>query len=459
MLAAINGDPEIVNVLIEAGADVKKQDRNGNTALTRAVQMGKYSDIEEAFDGISIGFTDTRNKDGYLKVAQILLKAGADAVSETGNVSLIDQAIENNSLDMLMLLLDAGADAGYALKASVESGNKEMVRMVLARIKTLADDSALCSAVIKDDLDTVRLLLSKGSPVNIRGAVNPSALHLAIEYYDKDIVECLISKGADINAPCQHSIATGDVKGWTPLHQAAQNGEAVAAEMLITRGAKIDATTKSVSSSEECALTPLAVAVQYSHKEVVALLLSKNVDVQLRGNMSQYVSPALLHIAVAQHNLEIVRMLLKNGANPNVKCSKYGGYDQLTPLHLAAQNGDKEIVQALVSAGADANASARIISGGKLYTGWSPLHFASQNGHTETIALLVEKGADIGALTSGGWTPLGLAESKKHYDAVDLLKRLSPVTNVIDLTGESEIIDFSDTPVDPSKSLQQSSDK
>ena len=57
-----------------------------------------------------------------------------------------------------------------------------------------------------------------------------------------------------------------------------------------------------------------------------------------------------LHWAIRADELEVARLLLRAGADPNAE-TRLG----VTPLNLAAQNGDAEMVQALLAGGANAN--------------------------------------------------------------------------------------------------------
>ena len=82
-----------------------------------------------------------------------------------------------------------------------------------------------------------------------------------------------------------------------------------------------------------------------------------------------------LQSAVAGSHLEIARLLLENGASPNVR--ERGGY---TPLHVAAHNGDVEIVRSLIFGGADIEA----LSNKKE----KPIDMALKAGHKEVAELL-----------------------------------------------------------------------
>ena len=60
---------------------------------------------------------------------------------------------------------------------------------------------------------------------------------------------------------------------------------------------------------------------------------------------------SLFHIAAASGNLEIIRLLIRSGADVNVRVRS-----GKTPLHAAAAKNNLEICKLLVAAGADANA-------------------------------------------------------------------------------------------------------
>ena len=62
-----------------------------------------------------------------------------------------------------------------------------------------------------------------------------------------------------------------------------------------------------------------------------------------------------------------------------------------TPLHVAASHGRIEVVKILLNNGADMNA--------KTEDGHTPLHWAASHGHTEIVKIFLNNGADMNAKT------------------------------------------------------------
>lgn len=123
----------------------------------------------------------------------------------------------------------------------------------------------------------------------------------------------------------------------------------------------------------------------------------------------------LLHEASAQGNLRMVELLVRLGADPNVKTS--GRY---TPLYCVANEcrvtGGGNVVRALVRAGAQVDAR----SDGKQC---SALHMAARRGNTEVAEALLECGADIHARDKAGDTPLQRAKNCRKAGVASLLTR------------------------------------
>ena len=94
---------------------------------------------------------------------------------------------------------------------------------------------------------------------------------------------------------------------------------------------------------------------------------------------------SLLHLAAANHHVEIMKYLLEHGADPNLGDGTMGEF----PLHRAVVFADApEAAKILLDHGADPNRSA--LNGGP------PFHDAMLMGHEKTVALLIARGADTG---------------------------------------------------------------
>jgi len=111
--------------------------------------------------------------------------------------------------------------------------------------------------------------------------------------------------------------------------------------------------------------------------------------IQVANNNSQIVLNLLdketysdsLFIACENEYLEIVKLLIENGADIN-KSDNYGQ----TPLFIACQNGYLEIVKLLIENGADINKSNN--------NGKTPLFIAREYQRFEITAVLIENGVD-----------------------------------------------------------------
>ena len=102
-----------------------------------------------------------------------------------------------------------------------------------------------------------------------------------------------------------------------------------------------------------------------------------------------------LHTASQKGHLEIVKILIRLGANVNAK-----NEEDWTPLNSAAESGEFEVMKYLIEHGAKVNT--------KNYDGDTPLHSAACNGDIGVVKCLIEHGAKIDMKNESGDTPLNL---------------------------------------------------
>jgi ankyrin repeat protein len=106
-----------------------------------------------------------------------------------------------------------------------------------------------------------------------------------------------------------------------------------------------------IKSYSQDGWTPLHLACFFNQPGIAELLIVRGADVQARSRNSMLNAP--LHAAAAGRSRESVRILLEHGADVNAK--QEAGW---TALHAASQNGDVEMVRGLIAGGAHVHARA-----------------------------------------------------------------------------------------------------
>jgi ankyrin repeat protein len=210
---------------------------------------------------------------------------------------------------------------------------------------------ALLDAIRHGKVEEVRAMLARGADAKAKDTYaaqydgdedghDRTPLHYAVLYRGADdsatkIIELLISKGADVNS--------ADADGAAPLHYAfATNAEQSEdrkaleniAAALIAHGANINAQHGMTGD------TPLHMAASNDYKAAVELLLAKGADVNAKNHSGQ--TPLFMATDTG-----IAELLLEHGANANIKSE---GGD--TPLSFALAHNYTDLANALRAHGA-----------------------------------------------------------------------------------------------------------
>lgn len=191
------------------------------------------------------------------------------------------------------------------------------------------ESSSLMHAADMNNLELVKLLIKKGSPVNYKSKHDITALGVAVMNNKAEMAQLLIDNGALLN-----------VYGKTisvPLILAKDNPEIL--KILLKAGANPD--SKDVSHGRSI----LYHAVKYNDIETLKIMIDAKADVNTHDRFQEYP----LRIAVENNNYEIIKLLIKNNALLNTQKE----YDGSTPLLHATKSGYTDIVKLLIHAGAD----------------------------------------------------------------------------------------------------------
>lgn len=201
----------------------------------------------------------------------------------------------------------------------------------------------------------------------------------------------LLSTGLDINQ--------GDDGGYSVLHWAAQEGQLETIAFLLEGGAD-------PLKQDDQLYTPIDVAVAEGRVEVVEFFL----DIL---EPQSYRELSLLHVAAANGQTGSVRLLLDRNWAIDLPDPAKG---ERTALHWAVQEGHLDVIQLLVSNGADINK--------KYDYGMPPLYEVAADGNTKIVKYLLDNGADIDAKSEAGVTSLIIASCYFYSDQFETVKLL-----------------------------------
>jgi uncharacterized protein len=269
-------------------------------------------------------------------------------------------------------------------------------------IPSVRDDAIppLVAAARDQKPDVALKLIGEGANVNASGPDGTTALMWAIHYDEVPVIERLIQRGANVR--------TENAYGASPMYEAALFGDTAVIEKLVKAGANAD----SPNAEGETALMILA---RTDNVEAARFLIRHGASVDARERL---MGQTALDWAAARSEPEMVRLLLRYHANPNVRTSYSlfrrqitaepriqarppGGF---TPLIYAARQGCMLCAKYLLEGGAQIDMTDPV--------GETPLLIAAENFHFDLAAFLLKQGANPNLWDWWGRTPL--------YAAVDL---------------------------------------
>jgi uncharacterized protein len=236
----------------------------------------------------------------------------------------------------------------------------------------------LMEAAASSQTDAALKLIEKGADINARdGFYGSTALMFAAGEGATKIVKALLEKGAEVNAT--------NNKGYTALDVAEEDFHKEVIALLKRAGAKNSERQDTASAAEK--ESDFRLAAREGNTEKILGLLAQGVNINSQDERGW----TALREAVFQENVDVVKLLLSNKADPNLRDNQDGS----TALHWAAQTGNAEIAAALLNSGADPDAHDKT-------SGSTPLMFAAVGGYVAVTNNLLAKGADVDAVDKWG---------------------------------------------------------
>ncbi|KAK4077876.1 uncharacterized protein Triagg1_3570 [Trichoderma aggressivum f. europaeum] len=337
-LAAKQGSVEMVSLLLEKGADIDEVTKGGTTEspLFRAIFANKVD------------------------VAMLLLEKGARIQWETDlGLSMLNSAY--NTPEVIPELLRRGLDRdhqcvygstlhmaarwGYpkAMKALLESDPKPNLNLVYGAADIFSEKSD-SEYIIRDELgltalliacqryepECVELLLKAGADPHFRGKDDIEASDILMRAGNLEKAErCL---RLFLSGPYKESAAQKlDKKGNTLLHKIEKKTLVSVLQLLVKAGVPLD-------SKNRDGYTPLAIAVQKGNEAAAKYLIECGASR----------TGSVLRLACAQGSVNLVGLLIQEGADPEAIEPEYGRSLLYTALHIDDEAACSQMVRYLV---------------------------------------------------------------------------------------------------------------
>ena len=449
-----------------------------NHADTTKYLLAKDADVAIKTDGGRTAYHSTAFY-GYLNILQLLTSHDNRYINDTDNKGFtpLYLAVQQGKVDITRYLLSKKANVstktslGRTLyhKAAYD-GNLSILQLFVSHNGKHVNDvdnknfTALHLAVQQNHADVVKCLLSKEANVAIKTDIGRSVYHSAAYYGYMSILQPLVTH-------CKMHVNDVDNKNFTPLHLAVQQNHSDVVKYLLVKEADLAVKTDisrsvyrsaaysgyisilklllthskvHVNDVDNKNFTPLHLAVQQNHTDVVKYLLSKEADVAIKTDSGR----SVYHNAAYNGYISILQLLVTH--------SKVHVNDldntHFTALHLAVQKNRTEVVKYLLAKEVDVAIKTdigRSIYHSAAYKGYisilqllvthskmhvndvdnknfTPLHLAVQQNHADIVKYLLLKEADVSIKTDGGRT---VYHSTAFYTNLDVLQLITSHDN------------------------------
>ncbi|KAF4871171.1 Ankyrin repeat domain-containing protein 50 [Colletotrichum siamense] len=315
--AACRGLDEVVELLLDHGANIEAVGKDGRSPLFRAAHLGHVSTVKTlqhygAKSPVQCGGPLElwpAPKNNFWLIIELLIIGGANIESRNERgLTLLSSAARAGQLPLLVMLLDR--------KADIETRDGE-------------GRTPLWHALWNNQESTFEMLLRRGAKIEVVDRNGDTPLIYAARYGTASILQTLLSFGAQIEAR--------NSQGRTPLWNAIYNRHASALETLLNRNAMIEA-------KDRTGRTSLSLAAEIFNPSALKTLLKYGAVVEALDKNHR--TP--LWYAAAAGSVACAVVLKENGADINCR-----DMNDMTPVMKAVEEGQWPVLEELLKFGGD----------------------------------------------------------------------------------------------------------
>ncbi|XP_046562349.1 ankyrin repeat domain-containing protein 50-like [Haliotis rubra] len=405
MWAASGGHREVVELLVSNGAIVSLVDRFSINILHAACLGG---DVEVVKYVISQNMLDINGKVRCGRTAVMLAAENRHKdvvellVDKEANMSLVDKTGDNilhcacrgGSVEVVKYILSKktvdidgrGSKKMTPIMVARHCGHKDVVELLVSKtadgsLRYYNHITMLHSACQEGNMEMVKYVLSQNIvDIDSRGWKKKTPVMVAVEFWRKGDTQKWYSYLQVKELVCLLWMDI-DSRGWkkrTPVMVAAEKGHTEVVQLLVSKGAGVSL----VDGYGENILHWASVG---GHVETVRYVLSLNiVDIDSRGWKKR--TPVM--VAAEKGHTEVVQLLVSKGAGVSLV-----DVDGDNILHWASVGGHVETVRYVLS--------QNIVDiDSRDWKKRTPAMAAAERGHTEVVQLLVSRGAELPAVTT-----------------------------------------------------------
>ena len=375
-IASVGDHVDVVEKLLQAGADIAVQDGNGDTAVYFAYRNNYRQSASKMIDSCLKLLTKDQNKQILNPILLLACKEGDSSTVK----KICKVKIDLEFTDYLK---------NTPLHYACQNSNIQCVQAILNTQKSHEKQLTILRIPNKDG--KTPLNLDTGGRV---------ILHEACEKGNVGVVKLLLAAGASRQARIKAS-------GLTPIHLACLNGHIDCLEAILNEQSRTE-TCVLLQLNNGSGITPLSIRDRYGR--------------------------TILHHACNKDRVDLVKDLISAGADPCVQ-----DYRKYTPLVYACEQHSFLCVEYLVNNTSqpfeqlinfNTGVNPRVLTYLKDSRAGTVLHYACKAGKVAVVKQLIGMGADATAKNKDGSTPLHMACQHGRLKCVQYLLSLpqSPIT-------------------------------